>query len=307
MVLFIALGFLSARLGWIRAIAVKDLSNLVFMVLTPALLFRTMSTVHIETLDFGPVGIYFVAAALIFTATAALQGFSTLGAARGLAHVFGNTVMIGVPLIGLAFGEAGLVTLFTLISVHSLILLTSATVVFELAAARERAHTPGQPKPHVVATTLRALKNGIVHPVPLPIIAGLLFAQTGWQVPSMLDKPLQLLGQALGPIALLLVGVTLAFSKVGSSLQPALRAALVKGLVFPLLLAGMGLALGFQGPALAVLVVIASLPTGANVFLFAQRYNVAEAEVTASIAVSTALALLTLPVVMFLATRFVPS
>ena len=288
MVLFIALGFLSARLGWIRAIAVKDLSNLVFMVLTPALLFRTMSTVHIETLDFGPVGIYFVAAALIFTATAALQGFSTLGAARGLAHVFGNTVMIGVPLIGLAFGEAGLVTLFTLISVHSLILLTSATVVFELAAARERAHTPGQPKPHVVATTLRALKNGIVHPVPLPIIAGLLFAQTGWQVPSMLDKPLQLLGQALGPIALLLVGVTLAFSKVGSSLQPALRAALVKGLVFPLLLAGMGLALGFQGPALAVLVVIASLPTGANVFLFAQRYNVAEAEVTASIAVSTA-------------------
>ena len=307
MVLFIALGFLSARLGWIRAIAVKDLSNLVFMVLTPALLFRTMSTVHIETLDFGPVGIYFVAAALIFTATAALQGFSTLGAARGLAHVFGNTVMIGVPLIGLAFGEAGLVTLFTLISVHSLILLTSATVVFELAAARERVHTPGQPKPHVVATTLRALKNGIVHPVPLPIIAGLLFAQTGWQVPSMLDKPLQLLGQALGPIALLLVGVTLAFSKVGSSLQPALRAALVKGLVFPLLLAGMGLALGFQGPALAVLVVIASLPTGANVFLFAQRYNVAEAEVTASIAVSTALALLTLPVVMFLATRFVPS
>lgn len=295
---------MSARLGWIRAIALKDLSNLVFMVLTPALLFRTMSTVRIETLDFGPVGIYFVAAVLIFAATVALQGFSTLGAARGLAHVFGNTVMIGVPLIGLAFGESGLVTLFTLISVHSLILLTSATVVFELAAARARASTPGQPKPHVVATALRAVANGILHPVPLPIIAGLLFAQTGLQVPAMVDKPLQLLAQALGPIALLLVGVTLAFSRVGSGLRPALRSALVKGLVFPLLLAAMGLALGLKGQALAVLVVIASLPTGANVFLFAQRYNVAEAETTASIAVSTALALATLPVVMFLATRF---
>ena len=46
--LFIAIGFVAGRQEWIRASAVKDLSNLVFMVLSPALLFRTMSTVHIE-------------------------------------------------------------------------------------------------------------------------------------------------------------------------------------------------------------------------------------------------------------------
>ena len=304
-VLFIALGFVAARAAWIRAAAVKDLSNLVFMVLTPALLFRTMSTVHIETLDFGPVGIYFAAAALVFGAALAVQGFTPLAAARGLAYTFGNTIMIGVPLIGLAFGEAGLVTLFTLISVHALVLLTGATVVFELAAARERAHTPGQPPPHMLRTVLQAVQNGILHPVPLPIIAGLLFAQTGLQLPAVVDKPLQLLGQALGPLALLLVGVTLAFSKIGSGLWPALRVALVKSLVFPLVLAVLGLVLGFGGPALAVLVVTASLPIGANVFLFAQRYDVAEAEVTASIAVSTAMALATLPVVMYLVARFV--
>lgn len=304
-VLFIAIGFLAARLGWIRAVSVKDLSNLVFMVLTPALLFRTMSTVRIEALDFGPVGIYFAAAALVFCSALVLQGFSTLAAARGLAYTFGNTLMIGVPLIGLAFGEAGLVTLFTLISVHALVLLTGATVVFELAAARARANLPGQAKPHLLRTVLQAVKNGILHPVPLPIIAGLVFAQTGLTLPAVVDKPLQLLGQALGPLALLLVGVTLAFSKVGSNFKPALRVALIKSLGFPLVLASLGMALGFGGPALAVLVVTASLPTGANVFLFAQRYDVAEAEVTASIAVSTVMALVTLPLVMFLATRFV--
>lgn len=302
-VLFIAIGFMTARLQWIRASAVKDLSNLVFMVLTPALLFRTMSAVHIETLNFGPVAVYFVAAALVFSSALATQGFTTLAAARGLAYTFSNTIMIGVPLVGLAFGEAGLVTLFTLISVHALVLLTGATVVFELAAARERANTPGQPKPHMLRTVLQAMKNGILHPVPLPIIAGLLFAQTGWQLPTVIDQPLQLLGQALGPLALLLVGVTLAFSKVGSSLKPALRVAIVKSLIFPLVLGGMGWALGFGGDALAVLVVTASLPVGANVFLFAQRYNVAEAEVTASIAVSTVMALLTLPLVLFVVAR----
>jgi predicted permease len=278
------------------------------MVLTPALLFRTMSSVHIQDLDFGPVGIYFVAFGVVYAATLAVQGFSRLGAARALANTFSNTLMIGVPLVGLVFGDAGLVTLFTLISVHSLILLTAATVVFELAAAREHAATTGgeggAPQP-LWRTVLQAIRNGIVHPVPLPIIAGLLFAQTGLAAPPVVDKPLMLLGQALGPIALLLVGVTLAFTRVGHHFKAALRIAVVKCVAHPLVLAALGWALGLSGVPLAVMIVAASLPVGANVFLFSQRYGVAEDEVTASVAVSTALAMVTMPVAILLVTRYV--
>ena len=140
--------------------------------------------------------------------------------------------------------------------------------------------------------------------MPLPILLGLAFAQTGLVVPAVLDKPLQLLGQALGPMALLLVGVTLAFSTVGSCFWAALRIALVKNLVLPAVLAGCGWALGLRGLPLAVMVVASSLPVGANVFLFAQRYAVAQGEVTASVALSTALALLTLPVVLLAVVRW---
>ena len=142
-IVFIGLGFGVARVGWIRSSAVKDLSNLVFMLLTPALLFRTMSAVQVQSLDFAPVAVYFLAAGLVFAATLLLQGFTALAAARALACTFGNTIMIGIPLVGLAFGEAGLVTLFTLIAVHALVLLTAATVVFELASARSHALSSG--------------------------------------------------------------------------------------------------------------------------------------------------------------------
>ena len=54
-VLLIATGFIAGYAGWIRAGAIKDLSNLIFLLLTPALLFRTMSRVRIEQLDFKPV------------------------------------------------------------------------------------------------------------------------------------------------------------------------------------------------------------------------------------------------------------
>ena len=76
-VLLIAVGWGAGRLGWIREAAVKDLSNLVFLVLIPALLFRTMSGVRVETLDARPIGAYFTAALALL----ALLVPITLGAA----------------------------------------------------------------------------------------------------------------------------------------------------------------------------------------------------------------------------------
>lgn len=300
-ILMIGLGIILAKLQWVRHAAVRDLSNLVFYVLTPALLFRTMMQVKLADLDFSPIGVYFLAVAIVFAATMLVQGFTTLGAARALANTFSNTVMIGIPLMGLAYGEQGLVTLFTLISVHALVLLTSGTIIFELAAARQasQASKAGQAQARSMGRTIaQAVKNSILHPIPLPIIAGVLYAQTGLPVPEVVDKPLQLLGQALGPMSLLLVGVTLAYGRVRGNLGAALRIALVKTIVHPAVFLGCAWLLGLRGPAMAAMALAAALPVGANVFLFTQRYAVAEDEVTASIAVSTALALVTLPVVL---------
>ena len=297
-VLLIVIGVIAGRAGWIREAAIKDLSNLVFMVLTPALLFRTMSTVHVEQLNFKPVALYFCAALLLFGAMLVWQGWSRRAAVLALAVTFSNTVMIGIPLIGLAYGQAGLVTLFTLISVHSLVLLTLSTVVLELVAAREERATGQGGQRHVALTVLDAIKSGIIHPVPLPIIVGLMFAQTGWVLPEVVDKPLHLLGSAFGPVALVLVGVTLTQVQVGPYLKSALGISLLKNGVLPLLVALLGLGLGMQGLPLTVMIVSASLPMGANVFLFAQRYEVAQDLVTASLAVSTVIGLATVSLVM---------
>lgn len=309
-VLLIAAGFLAGRAGWIRAVAIRDLSNLVFLLLTPALLFRTMSQVRIEQLDFKPVAAYFLAVALLFGGTLLVQGFNRRAAVLALATTFSNTVMIGIALIGLLYGPAGLVTLLTLVSVHSLVLLTSATVVLELAVAREQkqgaAGAMAAAPRHLVATVLMAVKNALLHPVPLPIIAGLLFAQTGLAIPQVIDKPLELLANAFGPLALVLVGVTLANTPVGRHWRQALALAGVKNLLHPLLVFGLCRLLDVSGLPMTVMVVAAALPIGANVFLFSQRYQVAEELVTASVAVSTALALLTLTLVLLIVGQLVP-
>lgn len=299
-VLLIAIGFVAGRAGWIRAQATKDLSNLVFMVLTPALLFRTMSTVHVQELNFKPVAMYFVAAALLFGLMLVWQGATRRATVLALAATFSNTVMIGVPLIGLAYGQAGLIILFTLVSVHALVLLVLATLVLELAVARELAASASAGRQHMWLTMLAAVRGSIIHPVPLPIIVGLAFAQTGLLIPAVLDRPLQLLGNAFGPMALVLVGVTLAFVRVGDHLKGAIGLSLIKNLAFPALVAVLSWSMGLVGLPLKVMIVTASLPIGANVFMFSQRYEVAEELVTASMSVSTLLALATVSLVMLL-------
>ncbi len=306
-VLLIGLGWGVARAGLVRQTAIKDFSNLVFLVLLPALLFRTMAQVHIAELDYQPIGVYFLSAILVFALTMLVYGFNTLAAARGLANMFSNAAMIGVPLVGLAFGEQGLVTLFTLISVHALVLLTGATLVFELAYSREqkalaRAQADGIKivERSMLRTLLQAVRNSIFHPVPMPIVAGLIWSLTGWPLPAVLDTSLKMLGSAMGPVALLLVGATLAYTKLGAHWRPALRITLVKSLAHPLIFLACAWLLDLHGPAMGIMLICAALPVGTNALLFTQRYHVAQDEVVASIAMSTLVGLITLPLLLAL-------
>jgi malonate transporter len=298
-VFLILIGFVAGRAKLVRQEAVRDLSNLVFLVLTQALLFRTMSSVHLERLDMRPVFQYFGVAGALFFVMLMVYGRDSRASVLALASIFSNTLMIGVPLIGLAYGESGQVLLFTLISLHALVLLTVATVVLELQMAHEQAFESGE-KRHMLKTVALAIKNAVLHPVPLPILIGLIYAQTGWGLHPIVDKPLQLLGASFGPVALVLVGITLSQTPVGQNFKGALKISVVKTFVHPLLMAAAGYAMGMRGLHLTVMVVAAALPIGANVFLFSQRYRKEEDVVTAAVAVSTAFAIVSVTLVMAL-------
>jgi malonate transporter and related proteins len=282
-----AVGFAAGRLGWLGAERVKVLSRFVFVVLAPALLFRTMALVHIEQLDFRPVLAYFMAVGVIFGGTLAWRGFNRRGAVLALANTYSNNVMIGVPLVALAYGDQGLVSLFTLISVHAIILLTTGTVVLELALLRE---DPGASTRSTGRTVLLAVRNAFIHPVPLPIIAGLLFAASGWELPNAVDLPLKWLGSVFGPLALLLVGASLAATRLGEAWRGGVELAVAKNFIHPALVFVIAIWMGLGTIDRNVMVLSAALPIGANVFLFSQRYGVAQQEITAGVAISTLLA-----------------
>jgi malonate transporter and related proteins len=302
-VILIAIGFIAGRAGLMTATSVKDLSKLVFTIFLPPMLFRTMVNVHPENLQGKPLLAYVIGMALMYAVMFFAAGRNRRAAVLGLAASYSNTVMIGIALIQFAYGEQGVAVLLALVAVHSLIMLGLATVVLELVTLREKNVAGGGAQGHLLQIMATSIWNTLKQPMIFPIIAGLLYAQTGWGIPNVIDKPLQLLGNAFSPLAVILVGITLAATRVGEHLRIALGLSLLKNVAHPLVVAGVGLALGVQGLPLAVMIVTASLPIGANVFLFAQRYETALPEVTAAVAVSTGVALISVALALSLSLK----
>lgn len=267
------------------------ISNVAFYLFVPALLFRTTARIDLASLQFQALAVFFVPSVLLLLAVVLFerrqQTSADAATVRALSMTFGNTVQIGIPVVVAAFGEAGLAIHATIIAVHALVMLTTATILIEWD--RRDRQTVGRIA-SIVGVLLPMLKQTLIHPVILPVVAGFAWNFLKLPLTGAVDATLIILAQAAVPLCLVLIGLSMAHYGIKGVIKPALTVSAVKLLVQPLLVALVAFWLVPLAPTVAAVTVLcAALPVGANPLLFAQRYNVAERETTAAIVVSTVL------------------
>jgi malonate transporter len=304
----VALGYAAGRMRWLGqpgegADPARTLANVAFYIFVPALLFRTTARLDFAHMPWAVVVAYYVPVLALLLAVYAWQRVksarSTLPAAapsvRAISTSFGNSVQVGIPMAAALFGETGLGIHIALASVHALVLLSVLTTLVELDLAR--APSGGDKRAPSLARTLRlTARNTIIHPVVLPVLAGLAWNLTGVTLPAVADEALQLLGSAVVPLCLVLIGVSLAYYGMPGALRGAVAISMLKLLVQPaVVLAVAHFGFGLAGLPLAVVVMMASLPVGSNALIFSQRYATLEAEATTAIVLSTLAFVVTAP------------
>ena len=283
--------------------ASRALSNAAFLLFGPALLFRSMATMDFDRsasqllLAYYGTAVAGMAAVRWFLRRADRERrmHAAAPSVRAVTVGFGNGVQVGIPMASVLFGNAGLQLHLTIVSLHALVLLSACTVWAEMDVAHAQARQDGRAVPlgSLLAGTAR---NALIHPVVLPVLLGLAWNAVGLPIPSLIDGTLALLGQAMVPLCLVLIGVSLREYGLGTAWIPALRVAALKLLALPaLVLVVVGFGLGLRGLPLSVVVMFAALPTGSNPLLFANRYGTLEAETTAAIVLSTGAYMLTAP------------
>ena len=293
-----ALGWIVGKLKWLGPAEMdpaRTLSNAAFYIFVPALLFRTTARLEFRTMQWDTVLAYFapvlVLLAFVYVSERHRNRGGGLSAAapsvRAISGVFGNTVQVGIPMAAALFGEAGLAIHVTIVSIHSLTLLTVLTALVELDLARER-HRGVETHARLFATLRTTLRNTIIHPVVLPVLAGFAWNLSGQALPQVADEILQTLGQAVVPLCLVLIGMSLAYYGLRGAARGAVVLALVKLVLLPaLVLVVAHWGFGLHGLALAVVVMMAALPVGSNALIFSQRYDTLQTEASAAIVFST--------------------
>jgi predicted permease len=293
--LTVGLGWLAARLRWFGDATPAEarlLSNLAMNVFVAALLFRTASRIDFSHLPWPVLMAYFLPGLALVLLVAlweqrhAARDGPAAPATRAVAATYGNAVQLGIPLSAALFGEAGLAIHITMVGLHGVMLLTLPTAIAELSLARAHAQKHGAaPLSQVLLTTVR---NTLLHPVVLPIVAGLVWNLTGWGLHPVIDEALSLLGSAVVPVCLVLIGISLKAHGLGGQWRKLLPIFFVKLVLMPaLILVVAHWGFGLAGVPLAVVVMMAALPVGSNALIFAQRYQVLEGEAAASIVIST--------------------
>jgi malonate transporter and related proteins len=296
----VAIGWVVGKLKWLSAPGrdtdpSRTLANAAYYIFVPALLFRTTARIDFKTMPWDTLIAVFVPVTMMLTAVYALQRRANRSGAlpvaapsvRAITSVFGNTVQIGIPMAAALFGESGLQIHLAVVSLHALVLLTLTTALVELDIAHAKALL-GATESHLAATLLTTARNTIVHPVVLPVLVGLTWNALGLPVPAVADEILQTLGQAVVPLCLVLIGMSLAYYGVQGAARAAIVLSVLKLLVLPaLVLAVAHWGFHLSGLPLTVIVMMAALPVGSNALIFAQRYHTLEAETTAATVFST--------------------
>lgn len=266
----IAIGYLLGRRGTLGAEGETVLGRLVFFVATPALLFDSLASSDLSVI-FSPT--LAVAAVTALTVGALYMVIARVWLRRSLPELtigalsasYVNSANLGIPIAVFVLGDASFVApllLFQIIAYSPIALTILDVTTLRRGASR-------------LDTITAPFKN----PIVVAGAAGLLIALLGWTPPEALMQPFRLMGGASVPGALLAFGISLygvrVLEKGTSPRRDVALASVLKIVVQPVLAYLMArYLLGLDGHELFAIVVVATLPTAQNVFVYASRYGV---------------------------------
>lgn len=292
----IALGFMLVRFARCPKKYADLLTRFVFLGALPAMLFRLMSNLsHLPPVDTRLLLAYFGSCLIVFTlgritSRRLFQLDGTAQSVFALGGVFSNNVLLGIPLATAAFGTVAMPTVALVLVFNALTLWTLVTVSVEWAIHGEFSLAGIGKTAFSVAT----------NPVVASIVSGTVFGLLGFTIPSLVDVPLSMLAQTAAPLALLALGMGLADYGVRASWPQSLAICGFKLVLQPLIVWLLARMLGLPHLETQVVVLLAALPVGVNVYLMAKQFRTMEAPVASSLILSAVFAAISVPLILAL-------
>jgi malonate transporter and related proteins len=283
-------GYLAGSLKLLGGGSGEVLQRFVFYIAMPVLLFYAMARVEVaEILNWPYLSAYLGGQTITFVLALIVAKFLLKkqlaeSALSSMAGIYGNTGYMGIPLVMAAFGSDWLVPAIIATVVNAAIVLGIVAAIIETKLSVS----------DNISGVLKDVVNAFArNPLLISPILGFCWSLSGLGLVAPVETFCSILGAAAGPCALFSVGLFL----VGKSLhQNSLEVSWIVSLKL-FVQPAITWALAFHVLELDVMwaticVIMAALPTGANIFILARHYDLYLDQASAVILISTITSLL---------------
>lgn len=283
MFLMMAAGFGLVKAGKLTPEAVPQMTNLLLTVVLPCMLVdslqieRTQALLDVMGYAFLLMAVLYVLYCLLTAPLFRRQPPAT-GKALRFGVLYGNVGFMGLPLIQMVLGEQAMVYGVINLIVFNLFNWSQGVV---LMGGRKQI----------------SLKQAVLNPGILGIIAAMLLFFCGITLPSMVGNAVNFLGSMNTPLAMVIIGAQMAQADWQAIFRnrSILLACLLKLVAMPLLTALVLYPLHPEPDLYCTLVLLAGVPTASITAMFAQRYGQDVATSAQLVTLTTLLSILTLP------------
>ena len=296
----ILLGYLAGRLKGIPLEGLVWMNFFILYIALPALFFNLLASTPVREFANGRFLLSttmstFIVFALCFVIALVFRKASTrIATIQGFAGAYGNIGYMGPPLAIAAFGPQAGVPVALVFCLDNAMHFTLAPTLMAMGSKRKR--------------SFKKLVRGIArkifsHPFILATLAGILAALFEYQPPAPVNSLLTSLSNAAAPCALFVMGVTAAKRPLKRIPVELSYLVPIKLVFHPTLMYLLLSRIPELDPVwLHSAVLLAALPSAANVFVIAQQYGVWEERASSAVVISTGLSIVSVTTYLYLAT-----
>ena len=278
-------GYLAVRTNYLNHQHVDGLNRFTQNFAIPCLLFRATMELDLQAaFDPGLLLTFYIASTATFF-------LGILGARRifgrrpgeavsiGFGSLFSNSVIMGIPIVGRAYGDEALAATIAIVALHAPYNYALGITVMEVSRADGRS----------AADTARAVFNAMAHnALMIGIALGFAANLSGLTLPTVVMEALDLVIAAALPTALIALGGVLTRYRIQSSIGTAAMTSFLSLVVHP----GLAWLLGTQvfalsDPFLKAAVLTAAMAPGVNTYIFAAMYKRAEGAAASTVLLAT--------------------
>lgn len=294
--LLIVVGYIVGKVGIISEKGQRELSDLVLKVTMPATIILALQLEYTQERFrtslriMAIVGISYIAMIIIsklisrmYKLTPGQKDIVEVGS------ILPNTSFMGYPIVLSILGQEAL-----------FFAVLGSGLIFEIVAWTYGAFTISKNAEEDIETNL--VRDILLSPGILAIIIGFILFIFSITIPEPLNSTMGLLSQATSPLAMVVVGILLSRSNIKECVTSVRLyiIALVRLLIFPLLIFFVLNLLGFSGMEIVIPVIMLGMPTAAYVAMFAANVKNDANLASQIVFVSSLLSLITIPIMVML-------